>query len=142
MGELDEESFNKYSSAIKNEVCFRRARHAVTENLRTIEAVKALNAGEIATFGKLMNESHASLDKDYEVTCPELNIMAETEQSLSGVIGARMTGGGFGGCTVALVHDEYVDQVTEKTKEIYTSKTGITPAFYVVDIGDGPSELL
>ena len=142
LGELDEESFNKYASAIKDEVCFRRARHAVTENLRTIEAVKALNAGEISTFGRLMNESHASLDKDYEVTCPELNIMAETEQSLPGVIGARMTGGGFGGCTVALVHDEYVDQVTEKTKEIYTSKTGITPAFYVVDIGDGPSELL
>jgi galactokinase len=141
LGELDEESFNKYSSAIKDEVCYRRARHAVTENLRTIEAVKALNAGELATFGRLMNESHASLDKDYEVTCPELNIMAETEQSLEGVIGARMTGGGFGGCTVALVREDAVESVIEKTKEVYTSKTGITPAFYVVDIGDGPSEV-
>lgn len=142
LGELDEESFNKYSSAIKDEVCYRRARHAVTENLRTIEAVKALNAGELATFGRLMNESHASLDKDYEVTCPELNIMAETEQSLEGVIGARMTGGGFGGCTVALVREEAVNSVIEKTKEVYTSKTGIVPAFYVVDIGDGPCEVV
>lgn len=142
LGELDEESFNKYSSAIKDEVCFRRARHAVTENLRTIEAVKALNAGELATFGRLMNESHASLDKDYEVTCPELNIMAETEQSLEGVIGARMTGGGFGGCTVALVREEAVNSCIEKTKDVYTSKTGIVPAFYVVDIGDGPCEVM
>ena len=142
LGELDKETFDKYSSAIKDEICYRRARHAVTENLRTIEAVKALNAGELATFGHLMNESHASLDKDYEVTCPELNIMAETEQSLEGVIGARMTGGGFGGCTVALVREEYVDSVIEKTKETYISKTGITPAFYVVDIGDGPCEII
>ena len=142
LGELDEESFNKYSSAIKDEICYRRARHAVTENLRTIEAVKALNAGELTTFGRLMNESHASLDKDYEVTCPELNIMAETEQSLEGVIGARMTGGGFGGCTVALVREEAVDSVIEKTKDVYTSKTGIVPAFYVVDIGDGPCEIM
>lgn len=142
LGELDKETFDKYSSAIKDEICYRRARHAVTENLRTIEAVKALNAGELATFGHLMNESHASLDKDYEVTCPELNIMAETEQSLEGVIGARMTGGGFGGCTVALVREECVDSVIEKTKETYISKTGITPAFYVVDIGDGPREII
>ncbi|MBO4782814.1 MAG: galactokinase, partial [Lachnospiraceae bacterium] len=118
-----------------------RARHAVTENLRTIEAVKALNAGDIAAFGKLMNASHESLDKDYEVTCPELNIMAETEQNLPGVIGARMTGGGFGGCTVALVHEESIDALTEKTKEIYKEKTGIDPDFYIVDIGDGPSEI-
>ncbi|MCR4624379.1 MAG: galactokinase [Lachnospiraceae bacterium] len=141
LGELNEETFNKYSSAIKDEVCFRRARHAVTENLRTIEAVKALNAGDIVAFGKLMNASHKSLDKDYEVTCPELNIMAETEQKLPGVIGARMTGGGFGGCTVALVLEECIDALLEKTKEIYKAKTGIDPDFYIVDIGDGPSEI-
>ena len=141
LGELNEETFSKYSHAIKDEICFRRARHAVTENLRTIEAVKALNAGDIAAFGKLMNASHESLDKDYEVTCPELNILAETEQNLPGVIGARMTGGGFGGCTVALVHEESIDALTEKTKEIYKEKTGIDPDFYIVDIGDGPSEI-
>jgi len=141
LGELNEETFSKYSHAIKDEICFRRARHAVTENLRTIEAVKALNAGDIDAFGKLMNASHESLDKDYGVTCPELNIMAETEQNLPGVIGARMTGGGFGGCTVALVHEESIDALTEKTKEIYKEKTGIDPDFYIVDIGDGPSEI-
>ena len=141
LGELNEETFNKYSSAIKDEICFRRARHAVTENLRTIEAVKALNAGDIAAFGKLMNASHESLDKDYEVTCPELNIMAETEQNLPGVIGARMTGGGFGGCTVALVREDCIDTLIEKTNETYKPKTGIDPDFYIVDIGDGPCEL-
>ena len=141
LGELSEEAFAQYSYAIKDEVCFRRARHAVTENLRTIKAVEALNRNDLETFGRLMNESHISLDRDYEVTCPELNIMAEEEWNCSGVIGARMTGGGFGGCTVALVKEDYVDQLTEKAGTAYIARTSIKPDFYIVDIGDGPGEL-
>ena len=141
LGELDEKAFAQYSYAIKDEVCFRRARHAVTENLRTIKAVDALNRNDLETFGHLMNESHISLDRDYEVTCPELNIMAEEEWHCSGVIGARMTGGGFGGCTVALVKEDSVDQLIEKVGAAYNARTGIKPDFYIVDIGDGPAEL-
>lgn len=141
LGELDEEGFDKYSSAIKSEVCFRRARHAVMENLRTVKAVKALNANDLETFGKLMNESHVSLDKDYEVTCEELNVMVESELGIEGVIGARMTGGGFGGCTVALVRNDAVENVCREAGKRYTSLTGITPEFYVIEVGDGPREL-
>ena len=141
LGELDEESFNRYSKAIKDEVCFRRARHAVTENLRTIEAVKALNADDLETFGKLMNGSHKSLDLDYEVTCKELNIMVESELQVEGVIGARMTGGGFGGCTVALVKNEAVDKVCSEAGKRYEELSGIKPEFYVIEVGDGPAEL-
>ena len=141
LGELDEEGFDKYSSAIKSEVCFRRGRHAVMENLRTVKAVKALNANDLETFGKLMNESHVSLDKDYEVTCEELNVMVESELGIEGVIGARMTGGGFGGCTVALVRNDAVENVCREAGKRYTSLTGITPEFYVIEVGDGPREL-
>ena len=142
LGDLDNESFSKYSDAIKSEICFRRARHAVSENVRTMKAVEALKKNDIAEFGKLMNASHESLDKDYEVTCEELNVMAEAEWEQEGVIGARMTGGGFGGCTVALVKETHVTSVIDNVKEKYTAATGITPSFYVVDIGDGPGEVL
>lgn len=140
-GDMDGEMFEKYGSSITDETCRKRAKHAVYENLRTIEAVKALNAGDLITFGKLMNESHISLDRDYEVTCDELNVMAEAEWAENGVLGARMTGGGFGGCTVALVKEDCVDSMIRNVREKYIEKTGITPDFYVVDIGNGPYEL-
>ena len=88
-----------------------------------------------------MNESHISLDKDYEVTCDELNVLAEAEWAEDGVLGARMTGGGFGGCTVALVKDSCVDSLIANVGKKYKEKTGINADFYVVDIGDGPYEL-
>ena len=140
-GDMDGEMFEKYGSSITDETCRKRAKHAVYKNLRTIEAVKALNAGDLITFGKLMNESHISLDRDYEVTCDELNVMAEAEWAENGVLGARMTGGGFGGCTVALVKKDCVDSMIRNVREKYIEKTGITPDFYVVDIGNGPYEL-
>ncbi len=140
-GDMDNAMFSKYGSAIKDEICYRRARHAVSENIRTIDAVKALNANDLATFGKLMNESHVSLDRDYEVTCDELNAMAEAEWQQEGVIGARMTGGGFGGCTVALVKEDKVDDLISAVGRKYFEKTGIKADFYVVSIGDGPYEL-
>lgn len=140
-GDMDNAMFEKYGSAIKDEVCYRRARHAVSENIRTIDAVKALNANDLSTFGKLMNESHISLDRDYEVTCDELNVMVESEWQQDGVIGARMTGGGFGGCTVALVKEDKVDDLIAAVGRKYFEKTGIKADFYVVSIGDGPYEL-
>ncbi len=147
LGDLDNESFAKYSGAIKSEVCFRRARHAVSENVRTMKAVEALKNNDIVEFGKLMNASHESLDKDYEVTCSELNVMQEAELSplpnLGKVcLGARMTGGGFGGCTVAIVKESAIDAFIAETEKRYTALSGIKPAFYCIDIGDGPSEIL
>ncbi|MBR4343171.1 MAG: galactokinase [Lachnospiraceae bacterium] len=139
-GDMDEDMFNLYSKNISNDINRRRAKHAVYENLRTISAVKALNSKDLNTFGRLMKESHISLDKDYEVTCKELNILAETEWAQEGVIGARMTGGGFGGCTVALVYEDCIENLIAKTGPIYYEKTGIKPDFYIVDIGDGPYE--
>ena len=141
LGDMNAEMFEKYSHVIKDDVTLRRARHAVYENLRTVEAVKALNDNNLTAFGCLMNESHISLDRDYEVTCPELNIMAEAEWEQPGVLGARMTGGGFGGCTVALVLEDNVNALIDNVGSVYCEKTGIKPAFYVVDIGGGPYEL-
>jgi galactokinase len=141
LGELDEETFSNYSSVLKDDVIFRRARHAVSENQRTIKAVKALNNNDLVTFGRLMNESHISLDRDYEVTCEELNILAEAQWRSEGVLGARMTGGGFGGCTVALVRDDVLDKVTADVGARYLELSKIKPDFYIVGIGDGPCEI-
>jgi galactokinase len=141
LGELDEETFSNYSSVLKDDVIFRRARNAVSENQRTIKAVKALNNNDLVTFGRLMNESHISLDRDYEVTCEELNILAEAQWRSEGVLGARMTGGGFGGCTVALVRDDVLDKVTADVGARYLELSKIKPDFYIVGIGDGPCEI-
>lgn len=141
LGELSGYGFKKYSKAIRDKVCFRRARHAVTENLRTIKAVKALNENDLETFGKLMIESHKSLDKDYEVTCDELNLMVDSELETAGVLGARMTGGGFGGCTVALAEKKNAALLCVEAGTRYYTSCGIAPEFYVIEVGDGPREL-
>ena len=141
LGELDEETFSRYSGVLKDDVIFRRARHAVTENQRTIKAVEALNKNDLVSFGRLMNESHISLDRDYEVTCEELNFMAEAQWRIDGVLGARMTGGGFGGCTVALVDEKVIGSIIAEVGVRYFTFSGIEPAFYIVDIGDGPREI-
>ena len=137
LGDLDMETFEKYESAITDPVCRRRAKHAVAENRRTIEAVKALKDNDIRRFGELMNQSHISLRDDYEVSCPEMDILAEEAWKLPGVLGSRMTGGGFGGCTVSIVENDAVDGFMEKVGAAYEKRTGIKPAFYVVDIGQG-----
>ena len=137
LAELTEEEFKKIEHAITDDVAHKRARHVVGEVQRTTDAVEALKAGELEKFGMLMNASHVSLRDDYEVTGPELDAMAEAAWKIDGVIGSRMTGGGFGGCTVSLVKDEAIDEFIEKVGAEYEAKIGIKPDFYIAEIGDG-----
>ena len=141
LGDLDEVTFGKFAAIIQSEVRRKRAKHTVYENRRTIRAVEALKANDIELFGKLMNESHVSLRDDYEVTGIELDTLVEEAWKLDGVIGSRMTGAGFGGCTVSIVKDEAVDTFIEKVGEAYLKKIGYAADFYVVEIGDGPRVL-
>ncbi|MBQ9910783.1 MAG: galactokinase [Lachnospiraceae bacterium] len=137
LGELSEAQFEANCSAISDPVCLKRARHAVYENRRTIRAVSLLEEGDIEGFGKLMNESHVSLRDDYEVTGIELDTIAEEAWKIDGVVGARMTGAGFGGCAVAIVKDGAVDGFVKTVGEAYLKKIGYAADFYAVDIGDG-----
>ncbi|MCM1193700.1 MAG: galactokinase [Butyrivibrio sp.] len=141
LGDLDEAAFEKAASAIQSDVRRKRAKHAVYENQRTIRAVKALKANDVAQFGQLMNESHISLRDDYEVTGVELDTLVEEAWKIEGVIGSRMTGAGFGGCTVSIVKDEAIDTFIEKVGKAYQEKIGYAADFYVVEIGDGPKTL-
>lgn len=138
LGDLTEEQFEANKDAIKDEVRIRRARHAVYENQRTVKAVAALKANDIEAFGKLMNASHVSLRDDYEVTGIELDTLVEEAWKVDGVIGSRMTGAGFGGCTVSIVKDESIETFKEQVGNAYLSKIGYAADFYVVEIGDGP----
>ncbi len=141
LGDLDEESFEKYQSAIQSDVRRKRAKYAVYENRRTVRAVEALKANDVALFGQLMNASHVSLRDDYEVTGIELDTLVEEAWKIDGVIGSRMTGAGFGGCTVSIVKDEAIDTFIDKVGKAYENKIGYKADFYVVEIGDGPSEI-
>ena len=138
LGELSEEQFEEYKYAIKDETRVRRAKHAVYENQRTLKAVKALEANDIAQFGQLMNASHVSLRDDYEVTGIELDTLVEEAWKVDGVIGSRMTGAGFGGCTVSIVEDAAIDTFKKQVGDAYLAKIGYAADFYVVEIGDGP----
>lgn len=138
LGDLSEVQFEQYKDAIKDDVRRKRAKHAVYENQRTIQAVNALKVNDIATFGKLMNESHISLRDDYEVTGIELDTLVETSLEQEGVIGSRMTGAGFGGCTVSIVKEEAIDSFIKNVGETYLQKIGYKADFYVVEIGNGP----
>ncbi len=138
-GDLTEEQFEQYKSAIKDEVRAKRAKHAVYENQRTIKAVEALKNNDVELFGKLMNESHISLQYDYEVTGVELDTLVEEAWKVDGVIGSRMTGAGFGGCTVSIVKDDAIDAFIEQVGRAYKEKIGYAADFYVVEIGDGPA---
>lgn len=141
LGELTEEAFETAKEVIKSPVRVRRVRHAVYENQRTIQAVAALKAGDLQEFGRLMNESHISLRDDYEVTGVELDTLAEAAWKQEGVIGSRMTGAGFGGCTVSIVKKDKVQSFIEKVGEEYQRKIGYGADFYVVDIGSGAEKL-
>ena len=138
---LTEEQFEAHKDAIKDPICQKRAKHAVYENQRTIHAVEALKANDIVTFGKLINESHISLRDDYETSCEETDILAELAWQIPGVYGSRITGGGFGGCTVSIVKNDAIDTFIDKVGTVYKEKTGHTAEFYVVDIGDGARPL-
>ena len=141
LGDLSEEMFETYKSAIKDEVRMKRAKHAVYENQRTIKAVEALKNNNIEEFGRLMNASHESLRYDYEVTGIELDTLVEEAWKAQGVIGSRMTGAGFGGCTVSIVKDEFVETFQKQVGDAYREKIGYAADFYVVEIGDGPCRL-
>ncbi|MEE1314311.1 MAG: galactokinase [Faecalimonas sp.] len=137
LGDLTEEEFEANKDAIKSEIRQKRAKHAVYENQRTIRAVAALKENDVETFGKLMNASHTSLRDDYEVSCEEIDILVDLAWKTDGVIGSRITGGGFGGCTVSIVKNEAVDAFVETIGEAYKEAVGHEAEFYVVDIGDG-----
>lgn len=141
LGDLTEEQFETYKSAIKDEIRVKRAKHAVYENQRTIKAVEALKNNDVKLFGELMNASHVSLRDDYEVTGIELDTLVEEAWKVDGVIGSRMTGAGFGGCTVSIVKDEAVDTFIAEVGKAYEAKIGYAADFYVVEIGDGPRKL-
>lgn len=137
LGALSCEEFEQLKTAVKNPVCRKRAKHAVYENQRTIQAVAALKNNDLETFGKLMNESHVSLRDDYEVTGKELDTLVEAAWEQKGVIGSRMTGAGFGGCTVSIVKEDCVDAFIANVGALYEKAIGYAADFYVVEIGDG-----
>ncbi len=141
LGDLTPEEFEAHKSLIKDEIPLQRAKHAVYENQRTIDAVTALKAGDIERFGKLMNQSHISLRDDYDVSCEEIDILVDLAWKIPGVLGSRITGGGFGGCTVSIVKDESIDTFIETIGKTYLEKVGHEAEFYTVDIGDGASRL-
>lgn len=138
LGELTEEQFEQNKYLIKDEIRQKRAKHAVYENQRTLKAVQALKQNNLELFGKLMIESHNSLRDDYEVTGIELDTLVEEALKQRGVIGARMTGAGFGGCAVSIVETDKVDEFIKNVENGYREKIGYNPTFYVVEIGDGP----
>ena len=137
LGELTPECYEQVKEMIVEPVLVRRAAHAVYENQRTIDAIKALKENDIIKFGQLMIESHKSLKENYEVTGKELDVLVEEALKVPGVIGSRMTGGGFGGCTVSLMKKEAVEMFTIEVGKNYTEKTGYYADFYNVEMGDG-----
>jgi len=141
LGEISLDEFKKIENKIGNDTVRRRARHVVSEIFRTEEAVKQLKNGNLVRFGELMNGSHDSLRDDYEVTGVELDTMVDEARKIKGVIGSRMTGGGFGGCTVSLVKNEAVDTFIQQVGKNYHEKTGLKPEFYVAEISDGGKRL-
>jgi len=141
LGELSEEEFLQNANLIENEIIRKRAKHAVFENVRTLKAVEALENEDIEEFGRLMNESHDSLRDDYEVTGVELDTLVELARKQNGVIGSRMTGAGFGGCTVSIVENDSIDNFIENVGKEYQEIIGYAADFYVVSIGDGAHKL-
>lgn len=141
LGELTEAQFEEYKSAIKSDIRTKRAKHAVYENQRTIKAVAALKSDNIEEFGRLMIASHDSLRDDYEVTGRELDTLVAEALKQPGVIGARMTGAGFGGCAVSIVKTEAIEAFKENVGKAYEEQIGYPCEFYVVEIGDGPTVL-
>ncbi|WP_010676875.1 galactokinase [Bacillus timonensis] len=141
LGNITSEQFEQHKHLIENGTLQKRAKHAVYENERTLEALKALKAGDLTEFGRLLNASHLSLRDDYEVTGKELDTLAETAWAQDGVLGARMTGAGFGGCAIALVEKDKAQEIIETIGKIYEETIGYPASFYEVSIGDGAKEL-
>lgn len=141
LAEITPEQFAAAGSVLEDELLFRRARHVITENARVLTAAKALAAGDLIAFGLLLNASHLSLRDDYEVTGAELDCLAEAAQKIPGVLGARMTGAGFGGCTINLLQFNQIEAFKTAISAEYQQKIGRTPSFYQPGIGDGAREI-
>ena len=141
LGELSIEEFEANKDLIKSPIRQKRAKHAVYENQRTLKAQKELSAGNLAEFGKLMNQSHISLRDDYEVTGVELDTLAAFAWEQSGVVGSRMTGAGFGGCTVSIVKKDKVDDFIKNVGEAYKNKIGYAADFYIAAVSEGARKL-
>lgn len=141
LGQLNLAQFNEYKHLIPDETVRRRAQHVVEEIDRVLQSIKVLEANDLESFGKLMIGSHDSLRDLYEVTGLELDSMVAAALKVPGVLGSRMTGAGFGGCTVSLVHEDSVPQFIEQVGKEYTEKTGLTPSFYVCNIGNGVEQV-
>jgi len=136
---LDE--FQTLAHLIEDEVVRGRARHVISENHRTLSAIEALNQGNLVSFGQLMNQSHDSLRDDYEVTGKELDTLVEEARKIEGTLGSRMTGAGFGGCTVSIVKEEAVESFIREVGKAYQERTGLKADFYVAEIGDGSKQI-
>lgn len=141
LGDLTPDQFESYRHLIRHDIDQKRAKHAVYENARTIQAVEKLQEGDLASFGQLMYDSHTSLRDDYEVTGFELDTLVEAAMNQDGVIGSRMTGAGFGGCTVSIVKNDKLDEFIQEVGKSYNEKTGLTAEFYVANVGDGAKEI-
>lgn len=140
LGEMDEETFEANKHVLSNETLVKRARHAVYENGRTLKAASALKEGDLEAFGQLMNQSHISLRDDYEVTGKELDTLVEAAWKQPGVIGARMTGAGFGGCAIALVERDRMKSFIESVGKQYKEEIGYPGEFYIASISEGAKE--
>jgi galactokinase len=141
LAELKPDQFELHQDKITDETVRRRARHVVEENQRVLDSVEVLKNNDLKQFGFFMNDSHTSLRDLYEVSCDELDVMVEEAQRIPGTLGSRMTGAGFGGCTVSLVHEDDVERFISEVGEAYTARTGLTGEFYVCGIGNGVEEL-
>lgn len=141
LAELNGAQFEENIELIKDENARKRARHVIEENDRVLASVKALKANDLVTFGQLMIQSHESLQHQFEVSCNELDILVEEALKIDGVLGSRMTGAGFGGCTVTLIKDESIPTFIEQVGQTYTASTGLVADFYVAELGDGVKEV-
>lgn len=141
LGELTNEQFETNKFLLPDEIIRKRVRHAVSENIRTMDAVEALTQNNLIAFGELMNESHCSLRDDYEVSCPEIDTLVDAAWNCPFVLGSRITGGGFGGCTISLVESDKIDAFCKELSQSYKNTYQKTPEFYVADIGDGAHAL-
>lgn len=142
LGDLTKEEFERNKYLIKNELTRKRAKHVVYENTRTLEALEKLRSNDLRGFGKLMNKSHLSLQHDYEVTGKELDTIVHAAWRQEGVIGARMTGAGFGGCAIAIVQKARVDDFKKNVNTLYHQTVGYEPTFYTATIGNGANEIV
>jgi len=141
LSDLNLQEFKDLSHLVKDETVRRRAMHVISENQRTLDAIDALSKNDVEGFGRLMNQSHDSLRQDYEVTGKELDTLVEEARKVKGTLGSRMTGAGFGGCTVSIVREEAVESFIREVGQAYSDKIGLKADFYVAEIGDGSKQL-